>query len=61
MIIKLATKADANGNSYQLIFDTEKKTYQDGYYLFLSPNLYTTKKDIKNFIKYELQGYTKKR
>ena len=57
MIIKISTKNDRNGNRYQLMIDTEKKTYKKGSYLFMTPDIHTTKTDIKNFINYNLSDY----
>lgn len=58
MIIKIKTRVDRNGNTYGLIFDTEKKTYKKGYYVCHSADLYATKKDIMNFIKYNLSDFS---
>lgn len=57
MIIKISTKCNASGNRYQLLIDTEKKTYKKGSYLFMTPDIHTTKTDIRNFINYNLTDY----
>lgn len=58
MIIRFSTKNDRNGNRYQLLVDTDKKTYKRGYYLFMSCDIHTSKQDIQDFIKYNLVGFT---
>lgn len=59
MIIRISTKCNVNGNRYQLLVDTDKKTFSKGSYLFIHGDITTTKKEINDFIKYVLlnEGY----
>ena len=61
MIVKIASKVDKNGNTYGLIFDTEKKTFNCGYSVVAwGIDFHATKTEIKQFIDYTLKpnGYT---
>lgn len=61
MVVKIASKVDKNGNSYGLVFDTEKKTFNFGYSVVAwGIDFYATKTEIKQFIDYTLKpnGYT---
>lgn len=59
MKVTLGCKHNINGNRYQIKIDTDKKIYQAGYNIAYYNDFTVTKKDIKNFIKYELEtsGY----
>ncbi len=59
MILVLGTKPNINGQVFQCLIDTEKKTYETGYYLSMFVDIHTTKKDINSLIQYTLisEGY----
>lgn len=58
MKITLGTRPNINGNIYQCIIDTDKKTYEKGYNIGYT-QFHATKKEITDFITYtlELDGY----
>ena len=60
MIIKFKTGVNTNGNSYGLIIDTDKKTFNHGCGLIISSDFRVTKTDIREFIDFNLKndGYT---
>lgn len=60
MKITLGTKPNINGNIFQCIIDTDKKTYEVGYNIGYT-QFHATKKEIKDFITYtlELDNYNK--
>ena len=56
MIIRFKTHVNKNGNSYGLIVDTEKKLYKAGFSICAwNVDFYATKKDIEQFITYNLK------
>lgn len=60
MILKIATKVNKNGNQYGLVIDTEKKTYNCGYFVCgFGIDLHASKTEIKQLIDYTLKpdGY----
>ena len=60
MVVKIASKVNKNGNSYGLIFDTEKKTFNCGYSVVAwGIDLHASKTEIKQLIDYTLKpdGY----
>jgi len=59
MILRIKTKANKNGNTYGIIIDTDKKFYVAGYgVISWGADLYTTKTEITDLIKYNLDGFT---
>lgn len=59
MIIKYKTKPNKNGNSYGLIVDTDKKTFECGWGICSSWDFKVTKGEIDQYIQYTLKidGY----
>ena len=39
MLVKISTKPNRNGTSYQLEIDTDKKTFEDGLFIFTHPDI----------------------
>ncbi len=50
--LRFSTKVNANGNSFKLLVDLENKTYQAGYFIFLSSesDVSISKKEIEKLI-----------
>ena len=60
MILKIATKVNKNGNQYGLVIDTDKKTYNCGYFVCgFGIDIHASKTEIKQLIGYTLKpdGY----
>lgn len=52
-MLKLSTKLNANGNSYKLLIDNDKKTYKKGYNIYWGKgDIITTKKEIRQHIEF---------
>ena len=54
---KLLFKApvDENGNTEQLVIDTEKKEYSKGYFLFIGGGVRVETKQMLNELEYQLK------
>ena len=50
--LRFSTKLNANGNSFKLLVDLENKTYQAGYFIFLTSesDVSISKKEIEKLI-----------
>lgn len=50
--LRFSTKVNANGNSFKLLVDLENKTYQAGYFIFLTSesDVSISKKEIEKLI-----------
>lgn len=50
--LRFSTKVNANGNSFKLLVDLENKTYQAGYFVFLTSesDVSISKKEIEKLI-----------
>ena len=55
MIIMIKTKPNTNGNIYGVKVDTERKTYEVGYGMSEYADFRATKKQINDFITYNLK------
>ena len=50
--LRFSTKVNTNGNSFKLLVDLENKTYQAGYFIFLTSesDVSISKKEIEKLI-----------
>ena len=50
--LRFSTNVNANGNSFKLLVDLENKTYQAGYFVFLTSesDISISKKEIEKLI-----------